>query len=126
MLITCNSLRQTFSKWIKSTWTRSDLSGEDPYTADVDLGGAHFLDLGEKFGKKRDPEHFPPRNRMEKIGDTIRLIPCFFRSEESRFGLRVATATITIAIVCYLPGTQIFFLRQRLRWVRNTKLQPRV
>jgi hypothetical protein len=122
MLITCTSLRQTLSKWIKSTLTRSDLSEDDPYTADMDLGGAQFLDLGENFGKKRDPEHFPPRNRMEKIGDAIRLVPRFFRSEESRFGLRVATATITIAIVCYLPDTQTFFLRQRLRWVRNTIL----
>lgn len=72
--------------------------------------------LGQGFGKKKDPEHLPPRNAMEKIGEGIRLIPRFFRSESSAFGFRVVCATMTVAILCYLKDTQTFFLQQRLLW----------
>lgn len=95
------------------------LSEEDSYTTDFDSGSVQGLQPGDNFGRDRDPEHFPPRNAIQKVGNTVRRIPMFFRGKESQFGLRVAAATMTIAIVCYLRDTQTFFLRQRLRWVRD-------
>jgi hypothetical protein len=38
------------------------------------------------------------------------------RSDASAFGLRVAAATMSIGIVCFLQETQTFFLRNRLLW----------
>ena len=52
----------------------------------------------------------------ERVGETVRLIPKFFRSEASAFGLRVAAATMSVGIVNYLRDTQDFFLTNRLLW----------
>ena len=122
---------KTLYKWAKSSLGREDAIEEDSYTAEMNGGGAQALNLGEEFGKRRDPEHLPPRNTTEKVGNAIRRIPRFFRSEESMFGLRVVAATMTIGIVCYLHDTQVFFLQNRFLWVselegaRGTRLKNR-
>ena len=74
------------------------------------------LYMGAAFGKRIDPEHLPPRNIGEKIGDKIRKIPDFFRSDASAFAFRVTCASMSIAIINYLHDTQKFFQEQRLLW----------
>ncbi|KAM3418373.1 hypothetical protein BST61_g4370 [Cercospora zeina] len=105
---------KTFKKWLFSSFGKEDIHDENLLTADISAGRA--LDLGESFGKSKDPEHLPPRNTWEKIGDMIRLIPQALRSDASAFGFRVACATMTIAIICYLHDTQLWFIKHRLIW----------
>ncbi|PIB01099.1 hypothetical protein CB0940_00528 [Cercospora beticola] len=105
---------KTFKKWLFSCFGKDDLHDENLLTADVSTGRA--LDLGESFGKSKDPEHLPPRNAWEKIGETIRLIPRALRSDASAFGFRVACATMTVAIICFLHDSQAWFLRHRILW----------
>ena len=107
---------KTLYKWLRSTFGKEDLTEEDSFTADLDSGGSQAMYLGEQFTMKKDPEHLPPRNTVEKFGDKVRLVPKFLRSEESAFGLRVVAATMTLGIVCYLRQTQAFFLTNRLLW----------
>ena len=109
---------KTLYKWLKSSIGKEDMSQEDSFTTDMDGGGAEALYLGEGFAQKRkDPEHEPPKNGLERFGEGLRVIPKFFRSEASAFGFRVVAATMTLAIVCYLRQTQLFFLENRLLWV---------
>ena len=107
---------KTLYKWVKAVCGKEDLSEEDSFTADLDSGGSQSMYLGQHFEMKKDPEHLPPRNTLEKIGEGIRVIPRFLRSESSAFGFRVVCATMTLGILCYLERTQAFFLKQRLLW----------
>jgi len=103
-------------KWVKAVFSEEDLSSDGHYLAEADAGGSESVYLGEDFMRRRDPEHLPPRNAGERIGDGIRKIPRFFRSDSSAFGLRVVCATMTVAIICYLEASQAWFIRQRLLW----------
>ena len=107
---------KTIYKWIRSTFGKEDFNHEDSYSGDLDAGGQQSLYLSQQFRKLRDPEHNPPQNTLEKVGDRIRKIPHALRSDSSAFGLRVAAATMTLGIVCYLHDTQVFFLEQRGLW----------
>ncbi|KAF4595203.1 putative MFS transporter [Ophiocordyceps camponoti-floridani] len=73
------------------------------------------VELGAGF-RKRDPDHVPPVNAFERVGNYIRLIPAALRSEHAAYGLRGACAIMTIAIVAFLRCSQSFFFRQRLLW----------
>lgn len=107
---------KTLYKWFRSVFGQEDISEEDSFTADLDSGGSEAMYLGVQFANKRDPEHLPPRNAFENLGEKVRLIPKFLRSESSAFALRVVAATMTLGIVCYLEQTQAWFLRNRLLW----------
>ncbi|KAK3069551.1 hypothetical protein LTR53_012019 [Teratosphaeriaceae sp. CCFEE 6253] len=107
---------KTLYKWVKAVFSQEDLSSDGHYMPEADAGSTESLYLGEEFLRRKDPEHLPPRNTGERIGDAVRRIPAFFRSDASAFGLRVVCATMTIAIVCYLEASQAWFLRQRLLW----------
>jgi hypothetical protein len=107
---------KVLQKWAISTFGREDSSEEDQYTADMDSGRTEALDLGASFSRRKDPEHLPPKNAWEKFGNLVRLLPRALRSDASAFGLRVAAATMSIGIVCFLQDTQTFFLRNRLLW----------
>jgi hypothetical protein len=102
---------KTINKWMRAVIGKEDKSDEGHYTADTDSSGSGSLDLGQSYQKKKDPEHLPPRNWWEKIGEIIRLIPRGFRSDASSFGFRVTCATMSIAIICFLEASQTFFLR---------------
>jgi hypothetical protein len=91
---------KTLKKWVRCTFGKEDLA--DEHTADYDSAGSRTLHLGEAYQKSKDPEHLPPRNVREKIGETIRLVPRSFRSDASSFGFRVSLATMSIGIICYL------------------------
>ncbi|CAK4030632.1 hypothetical protein DOTSEDRAFT_68258 [Lecanosticta acicola] len=107
---------KTLKKWGRAIFGREDLNNEDQYTVDLNNGGSSSLYLGESFSSRKDPEHLPPRNGLEKVGEVIRLIPRALRSDASAFGFRVSAATMTIGIICYLHDTQQFFLKERLLW----------
>ena len=110
---------KTLYKWFWSVLGPEDFTSETSYNADTSQGIANDLYLGEEFQRARDPEHLPPQDRLERIGDALRGIPKFFRSRPSMFALRVVAATMTIGIVAYIRQTQTFFLQQRLLWVRS-------
>jgi uncharacterized membrane protein YccC len=101
-------------KWLLSSIRVQDGHGDD------DIGDIHsqrvVLYLGEAYKTRKDPEHLPPENAIQKIGDWIRMAPAFFRSSESAFGFRVACATMSVAVLAFLHQTQTFFVRQRLLW----------
>ncbi|KAJ5496497.1 Brefeldin A sensitivity protein [Penicillium fimorum] len=110
-------------------WAKSFLSAVD--TDDDNMGDIHtqnnILQLGEAYKLRKDPEHLPPTTRFERIGDSIRVIPWFLRSFESTYGFRVACATMTVAIICFLHQTQVFFTAQRLVWAMimiNMSMSP--
>ena len=108
---------RTLYDWLKTTFLgREDMSQEDFHAADLDAGISQSVYLGQEFEKRRDPEHRPPRNGGEKFGELVRKIPLFLRSDASAFGLRAAAATMSVAIVCYLRESQLFFLQNRLLW----------
>lgn len=107
---------KTIYKWIKSTVGREDLSQEDAYTRNMDPVGSSSVYLGQAFMKRSDPEHLPPRNSAEKIGNFVARVPQFLRSDASLFGVRVVAAVFTIGVICYLSDSQEFFLQQRLLW----------
>lgn len=108
--------RKTLVKWAKAIFGKEDMSQDDHLMNDMNVAASEALYLGQGFGRKPDPEHLPPTTIWEKIGDGIRVIPNFFRSDSSAFGLRVAAATMSVAIVDYLQVSQQFFITQRLLW----------
>lgn len=91
---------KALKKWLRCAFGREDLS--DEHTADYDSAGSQSLYLGQAYQKNKDPEHLPPRNMGEKIGETIRLIPRALRSDASSFGFRVVLATMSVGIICFL------------------------
>ncbi|TID19071.1 MFS transporter [Venturia nashicola] len=103
-------------KWLMSITATDDGSREDGNgIGDVDQSAQH-VDMGQSFRPRKDPEHLPPTNFVERMGDTIRGFPGFFRSSEAAFGFRVAVATMSIAIIGFLHDTQTFFVQNRLLW----------
>ncbi|KAK4955886.1 hypothetical protein LTR10_006825 [Elasticomyces elasticus] len=107
---------KTLHKWLRAVFGQEDLSNDGSYTAEMDSGGSEAVYLGEEFARRKDPEHLPPHNTRERVGEIIRRLPNFFRSDASAFGFRVVCATMTIAIICYLEASQAWFLKQRLLW----------
>ena len=103
-------------KWLGATFGREDMAKNSEYLTDMEDSAMQTLYMGAAFGKRIDPEHLPPRNIGEKIGDKIRKIPDFFRSPSSAFAFRVTCASMSVAIINYLHDTQTFFQEQRLLW----------
>jgi hypothetical protein len=103
-------------KWIKSIFKTQDSNHDDETTiAGFDRNNTTVY-MGEAYKSKKDPEHLPPKNAWEKIGNGIRACAGFFRSSESAFGFRAACATMSIGIIAFLHDTQTFFVEQRLVW----------
>jgi uncharacterized membrane protein YccC len=103
-------------KWLMSVFDADDGSREDGNgMGDVDQS-AQTVDMGQSFRPRKDPEHLPPTNFAQKMGDLLRGFPGFFRSSQSAFGFRVAVATMSIAIIGFLHDTQTFFVQNRLLW----------
>lgn len=100
-------------KWAISVFDDKDTTNDE--TEDV-KPNFNVVFMGDSFNTKKDPEHLPPANAWQRFGNGLRLVSRFLGSAESAFGLRVACATMTVAIVCYLRATQHFFQEQRLVW----------
>lgn len=77
---------RTLYKWLISAFGDEDMSQDEHFMADMDSGGSQSVYLGIDFGSRKDPEHLPPRSTAEKIGDRIRSLPRFLRSDASAFG----------------------------------------
>lgn len=107
---------KTLYKWVRAAVGQEDTSEEDSFTTDMDLSSAQTVYLGKAFEQRRDPEHLPAQNALEKFGNGVRKIPKFLRADESAFGFRVVAATMSICIICYLEASQVWFLEQRLLW----------
>lgn len=92
-------------------WTRpgasSTFQSMDPQTN---------VDIGSAFYHNTDPDHLPPTNFTEAIGDQIRKINSVFRSDHAAYGIRGACAIMTICIMAFLHDSQDFYFRQRFLW----------
>lgn len=107
---------KTLYKWLITVTSSGNHANDSQITGEMDAGSSYYLNMAAHFTQPRDPEHLPPRNAFEKAGDHLRKIPEFFQSDVSSFGMRVTVATMSIAIVCYLHSSQLFFIKQRLLW----------
>lgn len=67
--------------------------------------------------KSRDAEHLAPRNWLERIGSHLRGLAKLLTSPESKFGARVAMASVTVAILAYIRQTHNWFTEERVIWV---------
>lgn len=74
------------------------------------------VELGPAFYHRRDPDHLPPTNLVETIGDNIRIIISVFRTNHAAYGLRGVCAIMTISIIGFLRDSQDFYFRQRFLW----------
>ncbi|KAL1892005.1 hypothetical protein Sste5346_007349 [Sporothrix stenoceras] len=101
-------------KWAISVFDDKETTTVE--TEDALKPNFNVIFMGDSFNTKKDPEHLPPANAWQHFGNGLRLVSRFLGSAESAFGLRVACATMTVAIVCYLRVTQHFFQEQRLVW----------
>lgn len=107
---------KTVRKALYNTLSLKPDAGPHDYEDSVDhMAAAHF---GDAFQKKRDPEHLPPENAWERLTEQLRKVPHFLNSPASKFGFRVALATLAIGIVSYLEATQVFFTTNRLFWAQ--------
>ncbi|KAJ5553882.1 hypothetical protein N7513_003841 [Penicillium frequentans] len=112
-------------KWGK-TFLIAPENHEDDHLGDIHTQNTS-LELGEAYRHRKDPEHLPPSNLFQKVGDKVRVLPRFLRSFESSYGFRVACATMTIAVIAFLHPTQDFFTKQRLVWAMimvNLSMSP--
>ncbi|KAK8007793.1 hypothetical protein PG989_001783 [Apiospora arundinis] len=101
-------------KWISSIFSPANEEAAESNDL-LDVGTVVYM--GDSFAaKKKDPEHLPPVNWVERVGEGVRAVSRFFSSEASTFGVRVACATMTIGIVNFLEPTQQFFQEQRGVW----------
>ncbi|KAJ9629567.1 hypothetical protein H2203_001941 [Taxawa tesnikishii (nom. ined.)] len=106
-------------KWVMSSFSRKeDAYNDDQHGMNEDGNQASNVYLGEAFSKRKDPEHLPPRNALERFGNRTRDIAHFLRSPESVFGFRVACATMCLAVIAFLHDTQQFYVTQRLFWAQ--------
>ncbi|KAF4553310.1 ER transporter-like protein 1 [Elsinoe fawcettii] len=105
-------------KWIKASITHKADNYTDEQHGMNEGGGRSTVYLGDAYHKRKDPEHLPPTTTLQKFGDKVRAIPHFLRSPASMFGLRVAMATMSLAIIAYLRDTQQFYVVQRLFWAQ--------
>jgi hypothetical protein len=74
------------------------------------------IKLGSSFYDPKNPDHLPPSNFMETIGDYIRKISSIFRSDHAAYGLRGACAVMTVGIIAFLHDSQDFYFAQRFLW----------
>lgn len=101
-------------KWFLSIFKNDDSTAED--CPDILERNGNVVFLGQSWMHKKDPEHLPATNALQKFGNGLRNFSNFFGSHESIFGLRVALATMSIGIIAFLEPTQSFFIEQRLVW----------
>ncbi|KAL7917238.1 hypothetical protein ACQKWADRAFT_324807 [Trichoderma austrokoningii] len=74
------------------------------------------IKLGSSFYDPKNPDHLPPSNFMETIGDYIRQISSIFRSDHAAYGLRGACAIMTVGVIAFLHDSQDFYFAQRFLW----------
>ncbi|KAF2717130.1 hypothetical protein K431DRAFT_298064 [Polychaeton citri CBS 116435] len=103
-------------KFFRAMFVHEDIPNDSQIMSDMDQGGTEMVYMGDAFNKRKDPEHLPAVTWFEKAGEWLRVIPKFFRSKNSAFALRVAAATMVIALINTLRNSQSFFIRERILW----------
>ncbi|MCJ1474859.1 hypothetical protein MMC13_003519 [Lambiella insularis] len=106
--------KKRLRKWIMTSLNEQE--GTSDLAPDHAEASVSSISLGASFQKPKDPEHLPPANKIQKFGDSIRVIPRILSSPEVTFGFRVGIATLSISIMAFLESTQQFFMEQRLVW----------
>jgi hypothetical protein len=106
---------KTLIKWIKGLINGED-SGPDIDKVDNMAGNVGTIYLGDSLKAPKDPEHLPPKNFGQVVGNHIRIVPKFLGSDAVKFGVRVTIATMSIGILAYLHNTHAFFIAQRVVW----------
>lgn len=83
-------------KWVRSM-------ADDTNDEVIDLCDVGAVRAGGVDGiqRKKDPEHLPPGNSMQRLGNALGAITEGVSSSDSGFGLRVACATIAVALPAY-------------------------
>lgn len=65
----------------------------------------------------KDAEHLAPTNWWEQGGSQLRVLTRLLTCAESKFGARVAMASVSVAILAYIRQTQEWFTEERVIWV---------
>lgn len=99
--------------WIER-FSLSKATGKDSASQKSDAQTS--IKLGSSFYDPKNPDHLPPNNVMETIGDYIRQISSIFRSDHAVYGLRGACAIMTVGIIAFLQDSQDFYFAQRFLW----------
>lgn len=105
-------------KWLISCFVPDEEQSSSETTPDQAEGGSRYVNTGDAFRQKKDPEHLPPTNAWQRFGTFLHLISKGLSSVEVVFGFRVACATMCVAIIGYLEATQNFFIRERIFWAQ--------
>ncbi|KAE9381490.1 hypothetical protein N431DRAFT_458077 [Stipitochalara longipes BDJ] len=93
------------------------INGDEPGPDTEEMEGfGETVALGDSLQAPKDPEHLPPKNARQALGDHLRSIPKFLGSDAVRFGVRVTIAVMSIGIMAYLKNTHAFFVKQRVVW----------
>ncbi|KAL9073282.1 MAG: hypothetical protein Q9157_004813 [Trypethelium eluteriae] len=105
-------------KWLSSVFSPGEEDSSDDLNNAMHEGGGtgSKVYMGAGYQQRKDPEHLPPQNVVQKIGDYVRLIPKALGSSHSSFGFRAACATISLGILGYLESTHVFYTKQRVFW----------
>ncbi|KAF2168084.1 hypothetical protein M409DRAFT_21530 [Zasmidium cellare ATCC 36951] len=80
-------------------------------------------DQGNRYSKDKPPKAGSDSMLRRVLAVGLHLYQKstrFFASPASGFGLRVTCATMTIAIVAFLPSSQDFYIKQHLVWAQYT------
>ena len=72
--------------------------------------------LGHAPQSQKDPDHLPPRNRIERLGEQLRGFSEILQSPNSTFAFRIACAVLTTQILAYIRQMQIWYNVQRIFW----------
>lgn len=107
---------KTLIKWVKGLINGDPDSSPNFSNLDENVEPSETIYLGSSFNAPKDPEHLPPKNAIQRLGNHLRLVPKFLGSEPVRFGVRVTIATMSIGIMAYLHSTHKFFIQQRAVW----------
>ncbi|MCJ1310085.1 hypothetical protein MMC25_003746 [Agyrium rufum] len=109
--------KRRLQKWFWGVFKMEDSDAD--HTPDHAESGASNIVIGDTLqGKRKDPEHLPPKNKWEEIGDYVRNWSLVLASPSVAFGFRVACATMCVAITAYLEVSQRFYQTQRLVWAQ--------
>ncbi|PHH92182.1 hypothetical protein CDD83_8568 [Cordyceps sp. RAO-2017] len=100
---------RSWIKYLRLDWGRYK-------SADTNTDPQSSLEFGLSFYDRKNPDHLPPANLFERVGDYICQAGSILRTSHAGFGLRGACAVMTILILSFLHDSQEFFFRQRFLW----------
>jgi hypothetical protein len=83
----------TIRKWLRNI-ARGEDSGPDINNFDNMMGNVETVYLGDSLKTPKDPEHLPPKNFRQALGNSLRVIPRLLGSNAVQFGARVTVATM--------------------------------